>query len=134
MKTTKKDFELFESECKKWIERFGLKCWEICYMHTKLGNDRTAECSYDMMGRTATLSLNTEIDDDMYGGRSIHRDAFHEVAELLLVRIRVLSMQKRATEDDIHEEIHSIIRVLENSLFDHCEEKIEGSEIAEGTE
>lgn len=122
MKTTKKDFELFKSTCKKWVERFGLKGWEICYQHVKLRDDRTAECSYDMIGRTASLALSTEIDDDTYGHRSVCRDAFHEVGELLLVRIRVLARRRYATEDDIDEEVHGIIRTLENVLFDHCKE------------
>lgn len=33
MKTTKKQFELFKKECRKWIDRFELNGWEINFTH-----------------------------------------------------------------------------------------------------
>jgi len=43
--------------------------------------------------------------------------AFHEVMELFLAKLKILALSRSATEQEIVEEIHSIIRTLENVVF-----------------
>ena len=56
LKTTKKDFELFKSECKKWIDKLGITGWEIYYTWKDL-NGFNAQCEIDWVQKTATLRL-----------------------------------------------------------------------------
>ena len=117
IKTTKKDFQIFKKECVKWLQVFGLKGWEIHYSHEKIKLEWSASCSYNFTGRVATLTLNTERDEDYYNTKDIKKDAFHEVCEVFLARISVLAESRYIAETDIKEEAHAIIQTLGNILF-----------------
>ena len=43
--TTVKEFELFKTECLKWIDYFGLKDWKIDFLHEDT-KDAFAECRF----------------------------------------------------------------------------------------
>ena len=116
MKTTKKDFELFESECWKWIDFFGLKAWDIVIEHESAKGNR-ATCSYFVTNRSIVLNLATEFETDPITSERIKQDAFHEVCEILLCNIRTLAETRFIHKDEIDEEVHAIIRTLENVLY-----------------
>ena len=119
-KTTKKDFELFKSECEKWIEFFGLKGWQISFSYEKLSKGK-AECTYNIVNRSVLLSFNkqwnTESENDKITPENIKRDAFHEVSEMLLCKLRNLAEYRFTTQYEIDEAVHEIIRTLENVVF-----------------
>lgn len=115
-KTTKKEFELFKKECRKWIKFFGLFDWEVYYEHVELKEKAYATCHTDMLGMVATFSFNkvvgTNIRDD------IRRTAFHEVCELLISKLKIIAKCRFLSEDEITTANHEIIRRLENCVFD----------------
>ncbi|KKM57112.1 hypothetical protein LCGC14_1550870 [marine sediment metagenome] len=119
IKTTRKHFDLFKIEVKKWIQNFGLTDWNVYYSHIKL--NLKAQCKYDLVGRVATLSLSTEYIDDTIEyniEQDIKMSAFHEVCELLLGPLESMVDQRYALGiDDVEEERHRIIRRLENFVF-----------------
>jgi hypothetical protein len=118
--TTRQHFDVFKAECKKWLDYFGLKGWQIDYLHDKAEGNRAC-VGWKITGRVATITLATEwedwrsvpITDD-----EIRRVAFHEVCELLLSRMTMMAKNKIANhEDAVDEESHVIIRTLENVVF-----------------
>ena len=115
MKTTKKDFIIFKKECEKWIEIFGLKGWRVEFFHKK-GKGARAQCHYHTTDRVLDFYFNTEWNSEVTD-KKIRTTAFHETCEGLLCRIRVLSEYRFTTQLEIDEEIHSIIRTLENVLW-----------------
>jgi hypothetical protein len=119
MKTTKEHFRIFQAECEKWIEFFGLYGWNIHYKHTKI-EGCYGQCFYNIVGRVATIELSTDFDHNHKAIlTSVKETAFHEVCELLLAKLRDLSTGKLSSNYDIvDEEIHSIIRILENKVFE----------------
>jgi len=115
METTKEDFELFKKECKKWINIYGLKTWEICFVHGSLTENR-AECYADLNNRIASMYFGKEWEDVEKNDPTIKLNAFHETTELFLGEIRDMANQGIAYEK-VDKEIHKIIRTLENVLF-----------------
>ena len=118
---TKENFELFKKECTKWINYFGLKDWQVHYTHAKIERSR-AQCCFNCVGRIATMTLNTkwdEINKDFVNDNNIKKTAFHEVCELMLGRLNdMVSQRYELSELDVEEEIHRIIRILENTVFE----------------
>ena len=121
MKITPKHFTIFKTECQKWIEIFGLKNWQINYVHKKLENAR-ARTRFNCVGGIATIFLNTNWSEEAsyeFDVNDVRRSAFHEICELLLGRLNDMVVQRYALhEADTEEEIHRIIRILENVLWD----------------
>jgi len=118
--TTKEQFELFKSECKKWIKELGLIGWDVSFKHDGEKNDRgwLGWCSTNCVGRSATIGLckdwkGVEIDD-----YQVKRTAFHEVCELLMSRFDTIARTRIIGPDEIDEERHNIIRIMENMIWD----------------
>ena len=118
-KTTKKDFKLFCNEVDKFIFIFGLRGWEIACKHESLEDGWAAKCHYWLTDRCADITLATEWDDEKFErcDTEIRKAAFHECCELLLARIQIIAENRFVQPREIEEEIHHIIKVLENVLF-----------------
>jgi len=121
LKTSKKDFEIFKVECRKWINILGLKDWQVHFTHTKMDGIR-AQIVFQCIARVATISLNTEWNEwakISITDQLIKKAAFHEVCELLMGKLNDLATQRfNLDEADVEEEIHRIIRTLENVLWE----------------
>ena len=89
MKVNQKQFELFKSECKKWIDIFELNNWEVAFKHNKSKN-ALAYCLTDVSCYKATIHLCKEWKKDEpieFTNESIKKIALHEVLHLLLARL-----------------------------------------------
>ena len=118
-KTTKKDFEIFKAECRKWVGYFGLLDWEFSFCHRFSGNDDTVRgsCYASHAGRVATLYFAPKWDykpDES----EIRRVAFHEVCEVLTAPLCVMAESRYVMPDEVEAANHYIIRVLENTIFE----------------
>lgn len=113
VRTTKAQFHIFEKECRKWIDKLGLKDWCVFIRHEDLGGETTlARCNWNANQRQAWLRLNVAtraVDDE------IKRAALHECLELLLCGCTDI-MWKSAADDIVDAETHKVIRTLENLL------------------
>ena len=120
--TTKKQFKIFQDQVIKWLEYFGLKGWQVHFIHKK--TDARAKLIFNCVGRIATFILSADwskIDDDgiQITDHDIRKCAFHEVCELLLGRLNDMAKQRfNLDELDVDEELHHIIRTLENVIFE----------------
>ena len=117
VKTTKKDFRLFKKECRKWIDYFGLKQWEVLYFHEKCGG--RSGFYTNISGGLCSIILNARF-KNVYKitKKDIRIIAFHEVVEgLLFAETRSLLFESGYSRTKIDEVIHPIIRTLENTMF-----------------
>jgi hypothetical protein len=115
MKTSKKDFDTFVRECQKWINFWGLHSWRVAYRHKRL-SDNNGEAEWQRSGRVAVIRLAKDVDEKA----QVKMTAFHEVDELRYARIRDLANDRTATEDQINEAIHELIRQDENLIYKKC--------------
>ena len=116
--TTSEHFSVFRSEVSYWISKFGLFDWCVYFAHDKY--DGIAWRSYDNLeDRVVTIGLSTEWPDLSPDDRMVSKCAFHEVCELLLLRIEYYANLDACPSDslDAREEVHSIIRRLEHALW-----------------
>lgn len=117
-KTTPEDFKIFQEEVAYWQKRLGLLDWHI-YTRHKLMRENQGYCYAHLQGRAATIYLSTVLHnyDEPPGAEGIRQIAFHEVCEVLLVRMMICAQARYVTRDEIEEAKHEIIRTLENVLF-----------------
>ena len=115
--TTAKQFELFKEECEKWIKFFGLKGWRVDYRHGKTTDGARADVGANVVARVATIRLAKKWRTGKPTNDKVKKSAFHEVCELLLFRLKYLAMDRCTNDDEIAEESHCIIRMLENSVY-----------------
>lgn len=113
-KTTKKQFELFQKEAKKWIDFFGLTEYRIEFFHEDIGIARGRTEDYDHM-MACDIKFPTELHESTNDDK-IKVAAFHEVCEVMLIRLRSLA-DDYYSFDIVNREVHSIIRRLENSIL-----------------
>ena len=120
---TEQFFQAFKDEASKWIQRFGLVSWEVNFV--LLGDDECQnETEKDGAALCSTMSLNRSCDIILRKTWGIapteyliRRSAYHEVFELLLSRLGHLAFHPKASEDDWEEEIHVVIRTMENVFW-----------------
>lgn len=119
MTTTEDHFNLFVDECHKWIKFFGLLGWKVCFIHSKVVKDCRANIYFpnDKADRVVTISLSKDWGSFDCTEEDIRKSAFHEVCELLLFRLNDLAFSRFVSRGEIEEEVHSIIRTLENTVF-----------------
>ena len=118
MKTTKEQFKAFKAECEKWIKCFGLLGWRFYYQHADIEGNQLAYCCFpdEPEDRVFTLGFTVNL-GATYCDTDLKRSAFHEVMEALLYRIRYLAHVRYIQPEEINEEIHNLIRILENVVY-----------------
>ena len=121
-KTTAKDFQLFKTECLKWLDEFGLKGWESDFEHDKKMDEHLALLTTNTIGRACKFTLAGDWGTVETSPYEIKKAGFHEVMELFIQRVRYLALSMEVRQDEVVEECHHIIRTLENVLFDKIEE------------
>ena len=117
MKTKKRHFKYFKKQCQRWIDFFGLKGWEIHFQHEHQ-EDSMATVWYSLEGRCLVFTLSTDTGGVKPSKKNISRWAFHEVCEVLVGRLEALAKDRFVTDKEIFEEVHNIIRMLENSVWE----------------
>lgn len=122
MKTTKNHFKIFIGECRKWILAFGLVDWKTVFYHedwSESYGESLAWCKWDQDGRVCSICLNSNWQNEYFSEKILKTVAFHEVGHLLLGRLNNFAVERSATENDIDEEVHAIIRRLEFAVYDN---------------
>ena len=117
--TTPEQFEIFKVEFTKWQKFFGLLGWEVSFDHRDIEHRGTI--TFDIASRCATVTLGKKWDnyDIEIDKVDICKTAFHEACELLLGRLRVLALARFLHQEEIDEEVHVIVRTLENVFWDN---------------
>lgn len=122
MKTNKKDFEIFTSECEYFVELLGLTDWKIYYTHELWSNDSYANCDLNIPARVATINLSTDWNEGKKTKEELNyilkEIALHEVCHILLSDLCQLALSKYIkSSDEIDSIEHVIIRRLERALL-----------------
>jgi hypothetical protein len=118
--TTEEHFELFKLECAIWLDIFGLKGWKIEYLHDGADNTKERDLAWTSchtVGRVATIGLQKDWLSTEPTEYRIRQTAFHEVCEVLLDRLETIANTRIIGPDEIREETHNIIRILENVVW-----------------
>jgi len=116
-KTTKQHFEIFKKNCQKWINIFGLKEWRVDFRHGTYSEHSYGSIYWDYSGKCATIYLTEEWDEEV-DLKQLEKTAFHEVCELLLCVLFDMVDKDKYSYDEKVKEFHTVIRRLENSVFD----------------
>ena len=123
VKVPKKRFTEFKRAVKYWIEIFGLKHWEVYIDFGGVDEDAYAEVEYDVQTKTATIRL-TDTCKDRQELNELQPDkrAFHEVCHLMLATLNEMADSKiRIGKNEVSLEIHNVIRILENAIYEYYE-------------
>jgi len=113
MKTTKKQFEQFQAEFLKWVDKFGLKQYKIYFDHAKL-NDNYAEIHTEQIAKHARVKMCKDADDSFDPASS----AKHEAIHLLLAKLSYMAECRFLSNSEVSDEEESIVRILEKVLND----------------
>ena len=114
--TTPDQFAIFQEEAALWLDRFGLKEWQVFILHENLEDvGILAQCHWKTPSRQAKLILNTKV-DVAPSDNKVRVAAFHEVCELLLSQTTEVLEEIRPWTW-YNAEIHRIIRTLENAVW-----------------
>lgn len=114
MEITNEDFLFFQSECKYWIEKWGLKNWKIYFRQIQLSRNTIAESNRNL-DYVATIFLTLDMKESVVDDKPIllKETAKHETLHILLARLVLNAQARYVSEDDIFESEHEVIRVLE---------------------
>ena len=122
MKTTKKHFLIFKKECKKWIDYFGLKNWDIRIVLDEIENRKNgitlAIVNNNFHSRSSIITLNKTLNKEFLEKKELKCCAFHEIWEIILYPLAYLAEARFITNSEVEPEIHNIIRTLENTIFE----------------
>ena len=116
VQTTEEDFMFYISEFKRYQQAFNLMDWEVNYQWESM-NDCRACIQINVEGKLATTCLNRDY-DVLYDEAEISKCAFHECMELFLGTLTCKGSQRFIREDEIEEATHTVIRTLENVLWE----------------
>lgn len=121
-------FNYYKDCVKYFLNYFGLLQWEVHFYYEALNPDARSSVEWgELRGRIACFYINPEwIEEKDLSNGEIKRVAFHEVIELLLCELRHLANhpEESRTYDLVDKEVHSVIRVLENTLFKEIENRL----------
>jgi len=117
MTTTKKQFELFKKECRKWADRFGLNGWRFDFHLLDIGENQ-AEVRRDFMDCVATVRLHIELEkvDGETWTDVIKNSAKHEMIHVLLGNIATLANSRHVQADEIVKADEELTRKLEEII------------------
>ncbi len=112
---TEEHFEMFKEEFVYWINMYGLIGWEFHFsFDTKTSDEARAQIFRDHDARITIVMLATKWQGTEPTEYNIRKCGFHEATELLLSKINDLVRSRSVTDRQIEEEIHNLIRILEN--------------------
>jgi len=116
-----KRFLITKEEAEHWMGMLSVKNWHIRFEGADLGDEKRAEITYSLCNRIATFRLAKE-DAENLSEKEIRLTAFHEICHLLLADM--VNHLDRIVSEEISTDLeHSVVRTLENTLFELDYEK-----------
>jgi len=122
--TLQQKIQFFTNEVQYYIEYFGLIDWKLFVNEiNEVEKEKESLCATCYVGeienRNVVISYNKEWIEEENCLQTISRVAFHEVMELMLSRLNGFASTRDfyVSEAMIIEEIHKIIRTMENKVF-----------------
>lgn len=110
MKTTKKDFEQFKTECLRFAKEWGLGDYEYSFFHTRLQDGRAAETKRDLEGSSISIWLTTNS-----GGNErfdILETAKHEMLHVVLTEMAERAQYRYVSYSELEAAEHKTVNRL----------------------
>ena len=109
------DFEIFQSEFKKWQGRFGLNGYKVYFKHEPVP-DGFADINVILTDMVATVRLSNEVTEKDNEFIDIKRSAKHEALHLLLIRLEHNGRARFINSNEIYESTEELVHKLEDLI------------------
>ena len=119
MKNNKDEFLLFQSEFKKWQNRFGLTGYKVYFNYEPIDSsfaDIRINQGEVVPLMVATVRLNCELPDKDSPHKDIKRSAKHEALHLLVGRLEQNGRYRYCSENEIYEATEELVFKLEELI------------------
>lgn len=119
-KTNKRDFAIFKEEFLLWVNEFGvLKGWEFEFEYVPINDSCPNKALADVRCYTDDRLVDVSFYENWFlstvNNYSIRKTAFHEALEVLFEPVEHLVKPQCKKQARI--EVHTVIKVMENTLF-----------------
>lgn len=111
--TTEEHFEYYQTQIHRWFRFWHEMEWRI-YLEHKMLKEALAAYYNDNPGRTVTIALSKKWSCEPTK-KLLSKCAFHEATEVML---ETLSRWCSGHPRDIEEAVHTIVRRMENTIFE----------------
>jgi hypothetical protein len=121
------NFDFFKEQVEHYYEFFKLHRWKLEIKLSEEDSDSHAYIEYDDLETgqyCATLTANLYWLMDENDLDKIRLVAFHEILELLLAELVRVAESRYISELMIPNSIHSIVRTLENTIYELIPKKL----------
>lgn len=120
--TTDKDFAEFKASFLEWAEKLGFTLRYRFYFEAHPLNNAFAQIQCDHLGRSCTVTLNTELSEEAFSWwRGPKLTGRHEALHLVHSRLSWLGRCRFVDDSEIGEEDEAIVRMLERLLPEEVE-------------
>jgi hypothetical protein len=118
MKTTKKQFELFKSECQKWLERFQIDDFEVRVFWGGVEKKENAyECSREKVNAgVIEIFMAKELSGFHLTEKDIKKSAKHEMIHALMAEFSYMAGCRCITDSEMTLCEERLTRKLENII------------------
>jgi hypothetical protein len=110
-----KDFELFQSEFKKWQVKFGLTGYQVYFKYEPF-DDGFADMQINQTAMVVTVRLSSKLPDKDKPYKDIKRTAKHEAIHLLVGRLEQNGRYRYSSSDEIYEATEELVVKLEDLI------------------
>ena len=111
------DFEIFQSEFRKWQKKFGLTGYQVYFKEEEL-NDSFANIIINQGEMLATVKLNNKCPEKDVPFKDVVRSAKHEALHLLIGRLDQDGRWRYSSEVEIYEAAEELVNRLEALIPD----------------
>ena len=113
-----KDFELFQSEFKKWQKKFGLIGYKVHFKHEEIDGS-FADIKIIQGDMVAIVRLNSKLNDISKPHKNVRLSAKHEALHLLVARLEQDGRYRYSSENEIYEATEELVHRLEDLIDDN---------------
>lgn len=110
------DFALFQSEFKKWQQRFGLTGYRVFFRYEEIPHT-FADIQVKQTDMVAVLRLNSKLDEIDKPNKDIRATAKHEAIHLLTARLAENGRYRYIAENEIDEALEELVKKLEGLII-----------------
>lgn len=115
-RTTRTDFALFQAECARWLQRFGLTEWRASFKWRQLDED-FAQTHINIQGRCAAFVLSKAWPKDVSHHSQVRSSALHEVVHLLVYDVEHLVTDRVVTVELKDRTVEALVRRIQHALL-----------------
>ena len=109
-----KDFELFQTEFRKWQQKFGLTGYKVYFKYEPM--EGFADIKINQGEMVVTVKLNSNLPDKAKPFNDIKQNAKHEALHLLVGRLEQDGRYRYSSENEIYEATEELVYKLEGLI------------------